>query len=72
MLLAYGAGGAAGTVGMMRKLFNLGAVLSLLLCAATIVLWTRSRTCSDYWGLEKYKRDGAPLWEAAVQASGRV
>ena len=56
----------------MRKLFTVAAALSLLLFVATIVLWTRSRTCSDYWGLEKYKLDGAPLWEAGVQASGRV
>lgn len=57
---------------MVRKLFTLGAALSLLVCAATVVLWTRSRTCSDYWRLEKYKLDGAPQWEVGVQASGRV
>lgn len=56
---------------MIRNFFTLAAALSLLLFLATIALWARS-PCSDYWGLEKYKLDGAPLWETAVQAGGRV
>src|SRR5947208_2587134 len=32
-----------------RRMFNLAAVLSLLLCMATVVLWARSRWRMDDW-----------------------
>ena len=38
----------------------------------TVVSWAGSRTNSYYLSVERNKFEGAPLWEIAVQASGRV
>ena len=36
---------------MTRRLFTIGCALSLLLCAATLVLWVRSYFVLDAWGV---------------------
>ena len=52
---------------MMRWVFNIFALLSLLLCVATVVLWVRSYSWADY-SVYSYK-DG---WEISWFAQSRT
>lgn len=50
---------------MIRRLFTAASVVSLLLCAATVVLWVRSGFVGDE------VRCAHPLWIAAVASENR-
>lgn len=45
-------------VAVLRRLFTLASVLSLVLCAATVVLWVRSYFVSDWLGRLNYSPGG--------------
>ena len=46
---------------MIRRLFTFASVLSLLLCAATVVLWVRSYWFYDLVAREAYSGIGTEL-----------
>ncbi len=52
---------------LLRRLFTLLSALSLLLCAATVVLWVRSYGASDQIGWR-----GAGGWREVRSAKGQV
>src|SRR4051812_20890956 len=57
------------------RLFNVLAALSLLLCVATVVLWVRSYSGSDYVDGSNWERDDAFAYTAtwgAWSAEGRL
>ncbi len=61
---------------MRRKLFSIATALSLLLCAATAVMWARTRVSGERWWLARAKpfgSDGADWKKLDVNlVNGRV
>jgi hypothetical protein len=47
---------------MKRRLFNLAAVVSLVLCLASVAMWVRSSFVTDQWSLRKnWTRNGQSI-----------
>jgi hypothetical protein len=58
-------GGFGGEHKLRRKLFNFATVLSLLLCAATVVLWVRGRFVLDIFGWAGWQDQSAGIWRGS-------
>src|SRR5205809_809734 len=57
---------------MRRRIFNLAAAMSLVLCVGTIVLWVRSYWIGDQWDLQRDRtRNGQSTLFAARAHSSR-
>jgi hypothetical protein len=52
---------------MIRWLFKLAALLSLVLCLAAVVLWLRSYRTADVWSAERFRCYGIASWRGALE-----